>query len=831
LRWVRRRPAAAGLLAAVVLLLLVGGVGAWLQYRRWTAARDRQAQTNRDVRGVLESARGALEEGWPAQDLAKLTAALAEGNRAVDIARSGVASAAVQQEAEAFRTDADQRLGRVKKNGDLRDAVLDVAAPQEGGTDAPDGAGRLAAPAQPSVDEQYAAAFRRGGLDVDGTAEAEGVARLGAEPDAVVQELISALDGWMLERRRLKRPEPGWRRLFRVAEQLDHSERRRWLRSLLVGASPPRAASVAALVGTGSSWPALWELARGADWRQLQEVRREIEPRTDPVLTVVLLAQAYAVVGDAAGAEQLLRAAATARPQQVVLLDALGKLLERQGASRLGKPDQIEWLDVLGKLPERQGASRLGRAIEYYRAARAQRPRLGIALSRALVRAGRAEEAEGVLRDLLRLQGESPTLQNDLGVCLDAQKKHAAAEAAYRQALALAPDFVDAHCNLGMCLADQQRYEEAEGACRRAIALRPDRADAHYNLGHTLHKQKNHAAAEAAYRQALALRPDWTEAYYNLGNELNGQGKLGDAEAAYRQAIAHRPDYALAYNNLGLVLSQQQKPGAEAAFRQAIAHQPDLAEAHYNLGNALSQQQKPGAEAAYRQAIALRPDFALAHFTLAYVLGEQGRFAEAQVHAKQGNAVLPAGHPLREEARQLLLGLQRYLALDPRLPALLCGTDKPANPAEQIEVARLCRIKKLYAAAAHFYDDAFTAEPKLGEDLSAGNRYDAACAAALAGCGHGKDADKLDEKECARWRRQAREWLWQDLTWWDKALPSANAETKHQLRLRMRYWQTDGALAGLREPSTLSQLPPDERKECLALWQEVAALLGRVQIN
>ena len=181
---------------------------------------------------------------------------------------------------------------------------------------------------------------------MDGTAEADVVAKLGAEPDVVVQELAAALDSWMLERRRLKRPEAEWRRLFRVAEQLDRSERHRWLRALLAGESRPRAASVAGLVGPGSFWPALWELTRGDDWQQLREVRREIDPRTEPVLTVVLLAQAYAAVGDAAEAERVLREAATARPDQVVLLDALGKLLERQEPSRRGKPDKVVLLDT-----------------------------------------------------------------------------------------------------------------------------------------------------------------------------------------------------------------------------------------------------------------------------------------------------------------------------------------------------------------------------------------------------------------------------------------------------------------------------------------------------
>jgi hypothetical protein len=92
------------------------------------ASRDRQALAEREVHRVLEQTRGSLEEAWQTQDLAKLTEALAEGNRAVDIARSGEASTAVRQEAEAFRTDAVERLGRAKKNRALLDAVLDVSA-------------------------------------------------------------------------------------------------------------------------------------------------------------------------------------------------------------------------------------------------------------------------------------------------------------------------------------------------------------------------------------------------------------------------------------------------------------------------------------------------------------------------------------------------------------------------------------------------------------------------------------------------------------------------------------------------------------------------------
>jgi serine/threonine-protein kinase len=144
-----------------------------------------------------------------------------------------------------------------------------------------------------------------------------------------------------------------------------------------------------------------------------------------------------------------------------------------------------------------------------------------------------------------------------------------------------------------------------------------------------------------------------------------------------------------------------------------------------------------------------------------------------------------------------------------------------------MDLAQLCSIQKHYAAAARFYRNAFTAEPKLAEFVPAGARYHAACAAALAGCGQGKDTDKLDDKEGAHWRRQALDWLRQDLTWWDKALESGDAQTKAQVRQRMRHWQTDGDLASVRAPDALARLPDEERQQWEKLWSDVDGLLRR----
>src|SRR5262249_8666100 len=117
-------------------------------------------------------------------------------------------------------------------------------------------------------------------------------------------------------------------------------------------------------------------------------------------------------------------------------------------------------------------------------------------------------------------------------------------------------------------------------------------------------------------------------------------------------------------------------------------------------------------------------------------------------------------------------------------------------------------------------------EPKLAEDVAAGTHYYAACAAALAGCGQGKDAADLDDAQRARWRRQALQWLRQDLAWSGKALEGGKAQSRALVRSKMQYWRSDGDLAGVRGDA-LDRIPAEERKEWERFWAEVDALIRR----
>jgi serine/threonine-protein kinase len=174
-------------------------------------------------------------------------------------------------------------------------------------------------------------------------------------------------------------------------------------------------------------------------------------------------------------------------------------------------------------------------------------------------------------------------------------------------------------------------------------------------------------------------------------------------------------------------------------------------------------------------------------------------------------------HVLRREAEALIV---------PDLPSFLDGTRQPRDNDERLALIGVCQSTNRSLALARLYADAFAADPTLAEDYRFGRRFSAARAAALVGCGRGADAAGVGEPERARWRQQARQWLRADLAAWNQALDRDPVGTRDPLR-RVTMWRADPDLAGLFEPSELDKLPPDERKDCVALSNEVGSLLTR----
>jgi len=74
-----------------------------------------------------------------------------------------------------------------------------------------------------------------------------------------------------------------------------------------------------------------------------------------------------------------------------------------------------------------------------------------------------------------------------------------------------------------------------------------------------------------------------------------------------------------------------------------------------------------------------------------------------------------------------------------------------------------------------------------------------------------------------RWRRQALEWLRQDLAWCSKRLNDGNT----QVLQWPRRWQGDPSFASVRAKDGLDKLPDEERRNWQQFWSDVDALLRR----
>jgi hypothetical protein len=130
-----------------------------------------------------------------------------------------------------------------------------------------------------------------------------------------------------------------------------------------------------------------------------------------------------------------------------------------------------------------------------------------------------------------------------------------------------------------------------------------------------------------------------------------------------------------------------------------------------------------------------------------------------------------------------------------------------------------CQFAELHAAHARLWADALAVNP----ELAAPGRVYAVRAAALAGCGRGKDAAALSEPDRERLLAQAREWFQAELT----AASDTDAVRQAKARATLKHWSTSPDLAGVRDAGGLARLPGPEQREWTLLWERTSTVLAR----
>ena len=272
------------------------------------------------------------------------------------------------------------------------------------------------------------------------------------------------------------------------------------------------------------------------------------------------------------------------------------------------------------------------------------------------------------------------------------------------------------------------------------------------------------------------------------------------------------------------------EPAAEPTPLEGVRLRAELALGYTRLAAALQAQGKRDeVAAAYRETIRLKPDDAEAHCALGRALVMLGDYAGAIAMYRKGQELGSKRPDWKYPVAEAIAEAERLAALAGRLPNILKGDDRPRDAAERLALAEICQDMSHHAAATRFWAEALEADPKLGDDLEAWHRYNAACSAALAAAGQGKDDSPPDDNVKARLRGQALDWLRAEREAWTKLLDGNDPTTRDLVARTLQHWNSDPDLAGIRDPEALAKLTETERTAWRDLWADVDALLKRAE--
>jgi serine/threonine protein kinase/Flp pilus assembly protein TadD len=777
-KWARRhRPVVWA--AAIVLLVtavLSGSAGLWWVQRR--------AESEAEARAAFDEAKR-----WQQQE--KWSEALSAIRRAQGVLTGFGGDADLQRQL-------NQRRKEVEMAVRLDDARLATTALHD------------EAPHWEAGNAAYGEAFKWYGLDVDNADLSVRGERL--HSCSIRMQLAAALDDWAWLRLNLKIT--GTRKLLALACVVDPNPWRNRVRESLAA----------------------------KDFKSLEKLLASAKNNDLSPPSAVLLAR---ITQRTAAAEQsllMLRRAQKCHPGDFWLNHYLGACLQELQPPRAEEAIRY-YSAAIALRPSTPGAHmNLGCAlrlagqleeaiVEYREAVRLKKDyawahvNLGIGLAEK----GELDEAIAEYREAIRLRKDLSAAHTNLGIALARKGRLVEAIAAHRESIHLKKDFAEAHCNLGAAFAEKGELDEAIAEFRQAIGLKKDFPMAHYSLGNTLYLKGRLDDAIAEFREAVRIKNDFAWAHCNLGNALFDKGQLNEAVAEFHKALRLKKDLEQAHYNLGRVLySKGQREDALAEFREAIRCNKDYDPAHHAVGMLLRDKGNlEGAVAALREAIRINPKLPEAHCNLAHILRDRGHFTEALTLMRRGHKLgsrKPGGWPY--PSALWVKQCEHFVELEAKLPNILKGELKPVDPGERLMLAQICQRpgKSLNMAAFRFYADAFADQPQLAENPLSPHRYNAACAAALAGCGRGKDADKLDTKERAHLRQQGLKWLQADLEAQRKLLGQAPDLARPMIAKQMQHWLQDPDFAGVRGAESLAKLPEAEGQQWQQLWQEVEAL-------
>jgi serine/threonine-protein kinase len=253
--------------------------------------------------------------------------------------------------------------------------------------------------------------------------------------------------------------------------------------------------------------------------------------------------------------------------------------------------------------------------------------------------------------------------------------------------------------------------------------------------------------------------------------------------------------------------------------RAALALRPTASVTHEALGDILRYLNRfDEAIGPYEEALRIEPNFAAAHCNLGLVLCAKGRHSEGIEHYRRALRLVPnstefhnnLGVALKESGQpnEAIDHYQEALRIEPNFAVAHIG------------LGAILRAKGQLPEAIGHFQEALRIEPESTrvQEWLCVSLYPAARASIHDATRPGSENARPGELEQSARRRQALGWLRTSLE-----LTTKLKNVGKLVDSPLSTWQTDPALASVRDPRMLAKLPDAEREQWQRLWVDVAA--------
>lgn len=418
--------------------------------------------------------------------------------------------------------------------------------------------------------------------------------------------------------------------------------------------------------------------------------------------------------GDLAGAEQSVRQALKARPDNPEALDVLGVILDQQkryseaagvyrraialapqSASLLNnygnhlvataQPGEARavFLKVVALNPAQANAAvqlaRIAlegkapaeavRHLDRLSPAAASRPDAAVLRIRALLALHREREADAIVASLASVAGSDARLSFALGVAFSAAGQHARAETFFSDALQADPSNFDTLYNLGLAAAHAGHNQRARETLEAALARQPQNVDVLYDLAAVNVALNRDEAAAQMLARAAQLAPGRADIQRLLAQTTAGLGYFADAVKQWDRYLQLQPADGAARRERAFAQTAtgQNTDAALAGLRAFVASHPRDAVGQYELGTALSAGFPTEARTHLDRALALQPELTAAHIARGLLSYREGDPAAALLEFQFAAQREPGNATILDRLGQTYSALGRYAEAAPVL--------------------------------------------------------------------------------------------------------------------------------------------------------------------